>query len=74
MTHALKLTVCRLMMGVLLFAQMSVAAYACPGMSSALAPVGSLAGDAGPDSAALEAALVDAAALPHAIAHRCFRI
>ena len=35
MTRALKLTCCRLMMGELLFAQMAVTAYACPGMSSA---------------------------------------
>jgi hypothetical protein len=34
MTRAFKHWVCRLMVGVILLAQMSVAAYACPGMAA----------------------------------------
>ena len=36
MTRALRQWVCRVLIGTMLFAQMAVAAYACPGLSSAL--------------------------------------
>ena len=35
MTHAFRRIVCRAMMGILLFAQLAVASYACPALSSA---------------------------------------
>jgi hypothetical protein len=36
MTRSLKQWLCRLMAGVMLFAQMSIAAYACPGLATSL--------------------------------------
>ena len=38
MTKTLKQRICQFMAGVLLFAQMSVAAYACPGLTASMAP------------------------------------
>lgn len=37
MTRTLKQRICQFMAGVLLFAQMSIAAYACPGLTSSMA-------------------------------------
>lgn len=38
MTKTLKQRICQFMAGVLLFAQMSIAAYACPGLTASIAP------------------------------------
>ena len=43
MTRAFKHWVCRLMVGVILLAQMSIAAYACPGMASGNGQLGAIA-------------------------------
>lgn len=56
MTRLLKRWVCRTLIGAMLFAQMAVAAYACPGLSSALEQAGQ-----GP-AAAAEMSMVMAAA------------
>lgn len=37
MTRSLKQLICRLMIGVMLLAQISIAAYACPGLASSMA-------------------------------------
>lgn len=37
MTHSLKELICRVMIGVMLLAQISIAAYACPGLASSMA-------------------------------------
>lgn len=60
LTRAIKSWVCLLMVGVMLFAQMSLAAYACPGAAMALAPASTMemAMDAATDMA-VDAAMVD---------------
>ncbi|MFZ2651932.1 MAG: hypothetical protein WA210_17685 [Burkholderiaceae bacterium] len=57
MTRSLLRSVARGLVGVLLFAQMAIASYACPGLGAALslstpmAPLGQSPDDAGPGSA-----------------------
>ena len=43
LTRNLKRWVCQLMLGVMLFAQLSVAAYACPGMASSAGQASAMA-------------------------------
>lgn len=62
MTRRLKQLVCRLLVGVLLFAQMAVAAYACPQLSPAgfsQAPASAMASDGDPIASGASAAKSD---------------
>lgn len=51
MIRRVKRSVCRLLIGILLFAQMAIAAYACPQLSSAMPTTGSNGSAAGSDPA-----------------------
>ncbi len=59
MTRQFLRTVCRMLIGVVLFAQLAVSAYACPGLSSAASMKMQMAAAAAPDGGSTEAATAD---------------
>lgn len=80
MTRALRRLVCRLMIGLLVFSQMAIAAYACPSLSSArqalpaMAMDDSVAGMPGEEAHGAMSMSPEASATPTAIRLGCDQI
>ena len=60
MTRQFLRTVCRALIGVVLFAQLAVSAYACPGLSSAASMKMQMAAAAAPDDGSTDSAMAAA--------------
>lgn len=69
MTTAFKRSICRLLMGVLLYTQMAIAAYACPGLSAVKLPEDQAAASVTPDGGAIGPVQTDASAPNLCIEH-----
>ena len=59
MTRQFLRAVCRALIGVVLFAQLAVSAYACPGLSAAASMKMQMAATAAPDDGSTDAAMAD---------------